>query len=220
MCFFSSIDLKCGYNQVSIRDIDRHKTAFITEFGKYEFNRLFFGAKNAPKFFNRMMNNILENLDGVKVFVDDIIIMSKTLQEHKDILYKVLRILRTNNLTVNLKKCRFLQKEINYLGITINKDGIKPDMMRVKDFTLWPDPKTKRQWQKLLGYINWYRPYVPNLSSKLASLYEKLRNGNNDYRASESDKKNLKHIYNSIKNSAMLFHPDFNGVFLFVHGCF
>src|SRR5699024_8807981 len=112
--FFSTLDMLSGYYHVDIKQEDRFKTAFVTHFGKYEFNRVPFVLKNAPKFFNNMMQSILIKFKNVKVFIDDIILFTKTEEEHVKLIEEVFKVLRKNNIQLNFKKCKFLQKEIKY----------------------------------------------------------------------------------------------------------
>ena len=118
---FSKIDLQSGYNQIPVREEDIEKTAFATMYGHYEFRVMSFGLTNAPSYFMETMNNMLHQFDDfVVVFIDDILIFSKTEEEHEQHLRLVLQTLRDNKFYAKLKKCEFWLSEVSFLGHVIN----------------------------------------------------------------------------------------------------
>ncbi|WVZ72024.1 hypothetical protein U9M48_020544 [Paspalum notatum var. saurae] len=129
---FSKIDLQSGYNQIPVREEDIEKTAFATMYGHYEFRVMSFGLTNAPPYFMETMNNMLHKFDQfVVVFIDDILIFSKTEKEHKQHLMMVLQTLRDNKFYAKLKKCEFWLSEVSFLGHVINEKGISVDPSKV-----------------------------------------------------------------------------------------
>ena len=130
---FSKIDLKSGYHQVRMLESDVHKTAFRTQFGHYEFLVMPFGLTNAPATFSCMMNRIfLKHQDCVVVFFDDILVFSKSEEEHYKHLELVFQKLKENELYINPEKSTFFQNEIEYLGHIVCSDGIKVDPKKIK----------------------------------------------------------------------------------------
>ncbi|CAB4403215.1 unnamed protein product [Rhizophagus irregularis] len=125
--WFTSLDLAAGYHQVEMTEEDREKTAFICSQGLYEYNVMPFGLKNAPGTFQRLMDEILKEYIGefVIVYLDDIMIYSKNFEEHMEHIDKVLNKLRENNLIVKLKKCKFGERNIEFLGHIVGRDGLK-----------------------------------------------------------------------------------------------
>lgn len=174
---FSQIDLKNGYYQIKIKDGDRYKTAFNILGQIYQFNRMPFGLCNAPRTFQRAMNDILSDLDYVKVFLDDILIHSKSTQEHEAHLREVIERLHQNNIGINMEKFSFGKKQVQYLGHIILKDGIKANIEKMQQFTI-PEIKSKKDIQKLTGLINWFRPFIKDLSTRLGPVYDKLSEEN------------------------------------------
>jgi hypothetical protein len=126
---FSKIDLRSGYHQVRIKDEDIHKTTFRMRYGHYEFVVVPFGLTNAPTTFMCLMNSVLNKyLDKfVLVFVDDILVYSKTREEHEEHLRMVLQVLREHQMYAKFSKCDFFQKEIQYLGHIISAEGVAVD---------------------------------------------------------------------------------------------
>ena len=140
--YFSKIDLHSGYHQVRINADDIPKTAFRTRFGHYEFLVLPYGLTNAPTTFMTLMDSVLRPYLGkfVIVFLDDILVYSKTLEEHLEHLRKVFQLLRENALYAKDSKCKFLKDSIQYLGHVISAEGIAMDASKVDAIVRWPVP--------------------------------------------------------------------------------
>ncbi|MCO5557615.1 hypothetical protein L7F22_011181 [Adiantum nelumboides] len=141
--YFSKIDLRSGFYQVQIQAEDIPKTAFNTKFGHYEFVVMPFGLTNAPATFNRLMTDLFrEELDNfVLVSFDDVLVYSKTKEEHEQHLCQVLEILRTAKLYAKRSKCLFFVEKVAYLGFIVSKDGISPNT--AKDYALISKPLTE-----------------------------------------------------------------------------
>ncbi|KAD7477365.1 hypothetical protein E3N88_00501 [Mikania micrantha] len=150
---FSKIDLRSGYHQLRVNDEDIPKTAFRTRYGHYEFVVMPFGLTNAPAVFMDLMNRVCRPyLDQfVIVFIDDILIYSKTKQEHEDHLRKVLELLRAEQLYAKFSKCEFWFKEVHFLGHVINKDGIHVDPSKIEAIKNWTTPSTLTEIRSILG---------------------------------------------------------------------
>jgi hypothetical protein len=134
-CVFSKIDLRSGYHQLKIRASDIPKTAFTTRYGLYEYTVMSFGLTNAPAYFMYLMNKVfMEYLNKfVVVFIDDILVFSKTKEEHAEYLRLVLQKLREHQLYAKRSKCEFWLKEVSFLGYIVLNGGISVDPSKVKD---------------------------------------------------------------------------------------
>lgn len=173
--YFSTLDLASGFHQIPVDPISKAKTAFSTPHGHYEFNRMPFGLKNAPATFQRVMDLVLSGLQGIELFVymDDIVIYADSLEEHARKLRTLLARLQNSGLTLQPEKCRFLQREISYLGHVITREGVKPDPGKIRAVKQFPVPKTKKNIKQFLGLVGYYRRFILNMA-KIAKPLTKL----------------------------------------------
>lgn len=168
----SKLDLMSGYHQIRIKAEDTHKTAFRTRYGHYEFRVLPFGLTNAPATFMRLMNDIFRPLldKCVLVFLDDILIYSRTPKEHAQHLRDVLAILREHKLYAKLSKCEFFLPEVEFLGHIVGADGIKTDPKKVKAILDWHTPRNTTEVRAFHGLASYYRKFIKNFSDLAAPL--------------------------------------------------
>ncbi|KAL0537499.1 hypothetical protein IC582_026477 [Cucumis melo] len=137
---FSKIDLRSGYHQLRIRDSDIPKTAFRSRYGHYEFIVMSFGLTNALAVFMDLMNRVFKDfLDTfVIVFIDDILIYSKTEAKHEEHLHQVLETLRANKMYVKFSKCEFWLKKVTFLGHVVSSEGVSLNLAKIEAVTSWP----------------------------------------------------------------------------------
>ncbi|KAK8921802.1 hypothetical protein KSP39_PZI019922 [Platanthera zijinensis] len=169
---FSTIDLRTGYHQLKIKESDIPKTAFRTRYGHFEFLVMSFGLTNAPSGFKDMMNRAFcEFLDKfVIVFIDDILVYSKTREEHAVHLRLVLSTLRQHQLYAKLTKCEFWLDRVAFLGHVISGDGLSVDPAKVSAVMDWKRPSTPTEIRSFLGLAGYYRRFVKGFSSLAAPL--------------------------------------------------
>jgi len=163
--WFSILDLKAGYFQIILSEDSIPITAFTTRLGHFEFLVLPFGLRNAVIEFCKIMHALLGHLPFVIVYVDDITIFSKTLNEHLEHIKVVLDILKKNDLKLNKQKCKFFQREIKCLGyiISFNKIAMNPDkIIAIQNFL---EPKNVKQLQSFLGLANYYSKFINNFAN-------------------------------------------------------
>jgi hypothetical protein len=173
--YFTKLDLKSGYFQIPIQEEDKHKTAFITTTGLWEFNVLPQGLKNAPPSFQRIMYNLLVNKREhyCLVYLDDIIIFSKSFTEHIKHLDATLSTLYEHNFQLNPSKCLFVKQQIDYLGHTIDICGMKPlhdNIKAIKELPL-PHEPTLKQANEFIGGIGWYRKFIKDFAKIAAPIH-------------------------------------------------
>ncbi|KAL0539815.1 hypothetical protein IC582_024036 [Cucumis melo] len=176
---FSKIDLRSGYHQLRIKDEDVPKTAFRSRYGHYEFIVMSFGLTNAPAVFMDLMNRVFrEFLDTfVIVFIDDILIYSKTEAEHEEHLRMVLQTLRDNKLYAKFSKCEFWLKQVSFLGHVVSKAGVSVDPAKIEAVTGWTRPSTVSEVRSFLGLAGYYRRFVENFSRIATPLTQLTRKG-------------------------------------------
>ena len=170
--YFSKLDLKSGFYQIPIKDEDKAKTAFVTSFGLFQFNVLPMGLKNSPPTFQKVMTDTLKPCRAFSlVYLDDIIVFSKTYEEHLDHLTHVFTALSDGNFVLNPPKCEILVQQINYLGHTINKHTIQPMKEKVEAILKMKDPHTLTAANKFIGALSWYRKFIPRFASAAAPIH-------------------------------------------------
>jgi len=174
---FTKMDLRSGYHQIKIAPEDIPKTAFRTRYGHYEFTVLPFGLCNAPATFQRLMNDIFrKQLDKyVLVYLDDILVYSRTIEEHREHLRTVLQILRENKLYAKRSKCEFAVPSCEYVGHIISGEGIKPHPDKVKAILEWPTPTNPHEVKSFLGSAHYYRRLIKDCSKITAPLSTLLK---------------------------------------------
>ena len=182
--YFSKINLKDAYYRICIKAGDEWKTAFRTRYGHYEFLVVPFGLTNAPATFQAYINKALRGLvdDFCIVYLDDILIFSRTKEEHDQHLQSVCQRLREAELYAKPSKCQFYQQEIEFLGFIIGTKGIRMDPKRIATIKEWENhpPRSYRDLQVLLGFCNFYRRFIRHYSSiarPLTSLLKGSQNG-------------------------------------------
>ena len=175
--YFSTMDLTSGYNQVAVEENDKHKTAFTTPFGLYEFNTMPFGLCNAPATFQRLMQHCFrdEVFQLLLVFLDDIIVFSRTIGEQIDRLEVVFKKLRQHGLKLKPAKCEFFKEEVKYLGHIVNERGVSTDPEKVRAVRDWTRPSTPKQLRSFLGLASYYRRFIQSFAKVASPLYEMIR---------------------------------------------
>ena len=172
---FTTLDLSHAYNQLLMDEESRKFVTINTHKGLYQYTRLPFGIASAPAVFQRIMDTILQGIEGVACYIDDIIITGKTPEEHLERLEEVLQRLLRHGIHVKKSKCRFLQPSVIFLGYRIDAEGIHPTQEKLKAIVEAPAPKNVQELRSFLGLINYYGKFIPNAATILAPLNDLLR---------------------------------------------
>ena len=160
--WFSKIDLASGYHHIPIESNDIRKTVFRTRYGHYEFVVMSFGLTNAPAAFMKMMNGIFHDFQDefVIIFIDDILVYSRSKEDHERHLRAVLGRLREHKLFAKLSKCSFRHKSIGFLGYIVSDQGVSVDPENIKSIRDWPQAKNATEVRSFLGLVGYYRKFV------------------------------------------------------------
>eukprot|EP00253_Pinus_taeda_P033024 PITA_33024 len=213
--YFSKIELKSGYHQIRIREGDEWKTTFKTNEGLYEWLVMSFGLSNAPRTFMRLMNEVLKEFNGkfVIVYLDDILIFSKTKEGHFRHLQSVLRKLQQNKLLINLKKCTFSQRELVYMGFVIAENELKMDPEKVTTIVSWPSPKSLFEVRSFHGLASFYRKFIRNFSEICAPMLDTIKKVNQLFHWTEAAENSFQILKKKITERLVLRLPNFNKLF-------
>ncbi|MBW0508039.1 hypothetical protein O181_047754 [Austropuccinia psidii MF-1] len=174
---FSKIDLHCAYNLLRIKEGDEHLTCFRTKYGSFEYLVMLFGLTNAPASFQNLVNGIFQDLLDVYavVYLDDIMVFSKSEEEHVTNVSTVLSRLRANNLFAKASKCLFHVSSVEYLGYVVSPEVLKMDQANVQQIFNWPPPRNLKALQSFLGFANFYHRFIKNYSKKISQLTSFLK---------------------------------------------
>ncbi|GJU06762.1 putative reverse transcriptase domain-containing protein [Tanacetum coccineum] len=211
---FSKIDLRSGYHQLRVKEQDISKTAFRTRYGHYEFLVMPFGLTNAPAVFMDLMNRVFhEFLDKfVIVFIDDILVFSKSKEEHEEHLRTVLQILRQEKLYAKFSKCEFWLSKVAFLGHIVSAEGITMDPAKVEAITKWPRPTSVTEVRSFLGLAGYYRRFVEGFSRLALPLTKLMRKGEK-FVWNEEREKSFEELKQRLVSSPILTLPSGSGGF-------
>ncbi|QRW18204.1 Transposon Tf2-12 polyprotein [Rhizoctonia solani] len=184
---FSKFDLKAGYNLVRIKEGDEWKTAFKTKYGLFEY---------------------LDLLDVyVIIYLDDILVFSLNEKDHKAHVREVLKRLQDNDLFCNIEKCHFHVKKIDYLGFIISEFGIEVDQSKVTDAMNWSTPKNVKNIQEFLGFVNFYRQFIPNFGNMARPLYNLLKK-DSTWKWEQAEQQSFDGLKKCLTSAPLLLQPD------------
>ena len=171
---FSALDANSGFWQIALHPDSWDLCTFNTPFGRYCFKRLPFGIKSAPEIFQQVMSGIFDDLEGVEVVMDDILVWGETVEQHDERLERVLLRAKENNIKFNRSKCKFRVNEVSYLGHLLTENGVKADPGKVLCIQNIETPNNVKSLQRFLGMVTYLSRFIPNFSQAAAPLRELL----------------------------------------------
>ena len=212
--YFTTLDLIKGYYQVPLSGETKPFTAFSTARGHWQFKRLSFGMKNAPAAFQRTMKMILSGLSWRKVivYIDDILIMGDTFNEHAELCRKVLRTLEQYGIKLNQAKCKWFCSEVEFLGHVVGRAGLKKPDTFVNEVKNFPRPTTKTQLRRFLGLLNFQRKFIPNCSLIMRPLSAATGGRNKKGRIdwTQEMEQSFTHLKELMAKDVQLVFPDYS----------
>ena len=206
--FFSKIDLRSGFHQILIKPEHRERTAFQVESGSYQFLVMPFGLANAPATFQRTMEMAFDDYRKfVQIYIDDVVIHSKTWEEHLQHLRMVFQRLRDQKLYVKRSKCEFGLTEVEFVGFKVSAQGVSTLESKLATIQAWQSPKDVKEIQRFAGLTNFYQKFVPNYANMMAPLSDLLKK-KNPWVWGELQENAFQSIKKSFLKSATLAFPD------------
>ncbi|SJK98252.1 uncharacterized protein ARMOST_01513 [Armillaria ostoyae] len=212
--YFTKLDVRWGYNNVRIKEGDKHKAAFRMNRGLFEPTVMFFGLTNSPATFQWMMNDIFKDLisEGkVTIYLNDILIFTKDLDEHRRIVRRVLQKLRENKLFLKAEKCEFEVLETEYLGVIISEGQVRMDPVKLAGIAEWPTPTKKKELQSFLGFTNFYRKFIKNYSKVVRALTQLT--GNAEWTWGAAQNQAFQQLKKQMAEDVILAIPNATGCF-------
>ncbi|KAI2644254.1 Transposon Tf2-9 polyprotein [Labeo rohita] len=208
--FFTKLDLRSAYNLVRIREGDEWKTAFITPTGHYETLVMPFGLCNSPAAFQHFINDVLRDMLGrwCYAYLDDILIYSKTQEEHTQHVRAVLQRLLAHQLFCKLEKCAFHQHTTTFLGFVISAQGVAMDPQKLEAVRAWPLPTSLKQLQRFLGFANFYRRFIRGFSSTAAPVTALTKPSRGDFHLTPEATQAFKSLCHQFTTAPVLIHPE------------
>ena len=212
---FSVWDLKSGFHQVKVKASDVHKTAFICCEGLFEWLRMSMGMKGAPATFQRLLEKVLAEFlgKGVLVYIDDIILYSKSEEDHEVLVKKVLQRLGEVGLSLRPDKCHFFQEKVDYLGHEISAQGVYPLKANVRKVLQYPEPQDLKELRRFVGMASYYRRFIKDFS-QLARPLTELTKKNNRWSWTEAEQKAFDTLKSKLTSPPILAYPRFEDEFV------
>ena len=204
---FSRLDLKQAYQQMLVDPRSQQYLTINTHKGMFTYTRMPFGISSAPSIWQRAIDNVLSGLDGVICYLDDILIVGNSDEQHNHRLFKVLERLNQAGIKLKMEKCEFGKSKVEYLGHVVSAEGISPSRSKMEAIQNAPDPSNVTELKAFLGLLNYYGKFLPNLSSTLQPLYILLKKQQR-WKWLDQQRKAFRHAKRILVKSDLLVHYD------------
>lgn len=214
--FISKIDLQQAFHQIPLEKTSREKTAFaVPGMPLLEFTVMPFGLCNASQRLVRLLDKVIPTKfrDNIFIYLDDLLVCTETFDEHISILLELAKCLKHANLSINMDKSKFCQKEIQYLGYIIGQGCLKTDPSKLEAITDFPLPKTARQVRRFIGMTGWYRQFIPSFATLSAPLTDCLRKGK-EFALTKEAEDAFQKLKEALTTAPVLAQPDFTKPFV------
>ena len=213
--FFSKLDLKTGFHQIRLRPSDIEKTAFNTNYGQFEYMVMPMGLCNAPASFQSLMNGVLHDyIDRfLVVYIDDILIYSRTREEHLQHIRCVLERLRKHKSYVSPKRCSFMASETEFLGLRVSREGLSVHPGKVEVIKNWPRPLNVTELRSFLGLVQFFRRFIPQFSLRAAPLTSLTQKGSSIKDWNSKCQETFSELKEALISAPVLVPPDWSRPF-------
>ena len=213
--WFSKLDAQSAYWQIPVAENDKEKTAFRTRQGLWQFSKLPFGMVNAPSTFSRAMNLVLKGLTWTTTlaFLDDVLVLGKTTEEHLNNLKNVLQRFKQFGLRFKPDKCSLFKKEVMFLGRKVNRQGVSVTDESIEVMQNWKEPTNKKEIQCFLGFANFHRSFIKNFS-EIAEPLNRLLSKNQEFEWKEPQKEAFEKLKSALSSPPVLTTPCETGTFI------
>ena len=207
--YFSKLDLRTGFHQIRVAEADVEKTAFRTRYGSFEYLVLPMGLCNAPGTFMQLMNDTFRDMldKSVLVFLDDILVFSRSKEEHIQHVREVLTRLRSQKLYAKRSKCEFFRKEVEFLGHRLGSTGLSVSQDKISAVRDWPMPRSVQEVRSFLGLAGFYRRFVQDFS-KIAHPITELTKHEKRFEWADVEQKAFEELKSALCNAPVLLIPD------------
>lgn len=209
--FITTLDLADGYHQLPLLEEHKPLTAFFWNNQRYQYTRCPFGLKHATAEFQRIMKNLIGDIEGTFIYVDDIVVVSRDADKHGISLKHVIQRLTDNKLRINFAKSKIAVSSCKLLGFVVSPEGVMPDEEKIRAIVEYPRPKTLKDLQRFLGMLNYLRKHIPNLAQ--LTTFETIRMSDQDLIWDEDAEREFMQAKKAVASAIQLVHPCFGEPF-------
>jgi len=213
--YMSTLDMASGYYQVKLDEKDKHKTAFVTKHGLFQYTKLPFGLCNSPATFSRVIQLVLQGLSwkDCLAYLDDVIVLGTDFESHIQSLTKVFSRFQKYNLKLKPSKCQLLQTEVKFLGKVVSNNGISVNPDSIEAVKKWTPPKSKREVESFIGFTNYHRDHIKNFA-EIAEPLHQLTGPKTDFVWHEEHQRSFDQLKEALVNAVILNLPTSDDIFI------